>query len=135
MSPHPKLVVDSNDDEDYPSVQAIPGQIPSFTASSDIPSFMRDTKRSILKSSLRTYEDEPVRLTPGLDPSNLSTSPIAEPVIDQPRVRFASTDQIFQVNLEILCFQCINPLVLVFRLQKMIKLSDEESTNFISPSL
>lgn len=85
-----------------PAIPAIPGQIPAFTTSStndNIPSFLRDYKRSILKSSSRAaYEAEPVKLTPGLDPSHLSTSPIAEPVIDQSRVRFSSSDQIFYVR-------------------------------------
>lgn len=94
-SSKPKFVDDGNDD----GVPAIPGQIPSFTASPNIPSFLMDSKRSLLKSNLRAYEAEPVKLTPGLDPSHLSTSPISEPVIDQPRVRFASTDQIFQVSM------------------------------------
>ena len=100
MCPQPKLVID---DDDSPSastssstaIPAIPSQIPSFLAST------ADSKRSILKSSLRAYEADPVKLTPGLDPSHLSTSPIAEPVVlTQPRVRFASTDQIFQVSLK-----------------------------------
>lgn len=102
MSPQPKLVVDGDEEGDFngpAAVPAIPGRIPSFTAHSNIPSFVMDSKRSILKSSLRAYEAESVRLTPGLDPSQLSTSSIAEPVIvEHPRVRFASTDQIFQVN-------------------------------------
>ena len=104
MSPQPKLVID---DDDSPSasasstasstaIPAIPTKIPSFLASA------ADSKRSILKSSLRAYEADPVKLTPGLDPSHLSTSPIAEPVVlTQPRVRFASTDQIFQVSAKI----------------------------------
>lgn len=83
----------------------IPGKIPSIKETagpSNIPSFLNDSKRSILKSSLRDYEADPVKLTPGLDPSQLSTSPIAEPILSQTsqphRVRFASKDQIFQVT-------------------------------------
>ena len=102
MSPQPKLVIDGDGDT-VAAIPAIPSQIPSFTTTTtNIPSFLTDSKRSILKSSLRAYEADPVKLTPGLDPSNLSTSPIAEPVmnasIGQARVRFASTDQIFQVR-------------------------------------
>ena len=65
--------------------------------------FLRDDskRRSILKSALRTYEADPVRLTPGLDTSNISVSPISEPVFNQinPRIRFASTDDVFHVNI------------------------------------
>jgi hypothetical protein len=82
----PKLVIEDEDE-----VPAIPAPIPSFLPA--------DAKRSILKSNLRAYEADPVKLTPGLDTSQLSTSPIAEPVFTQgPRVRFASTDHIFHVN-------------------------------------
>lgn len=81
----PKLVID--DDDNSLAVPAIPSNIPSFLAA--------DAKRSILKSNLRAYEADPVKLTPGLDTTQLSTSPIAE----RPSVRFASTDHIFQVIL------------------------------------
>lgn len=88
----PKLVIEDSD-EQRDRLPALPASIPSFLASSD-------TKRSILKSNLRAYEADPVKLTPGLDPSHLSTSPIAEPVITGPRVRFSSTDQVFQVKTQ-----------------------------------
>jgi hypothetical protein len=62
--------------------------------------FLADSKRSILKSTLRTYEADPVRLTPGLDTSNISLSPLSELVFNNtnPRIRFASTDSAFQVK-------------------------------------
>ena len=101
MSPQPKLLIDGDEEGDHSAakgIPAIPSQIPSLNS----PSFLANSKRSVLKSSLRAYEADPVKLTPGLDPSNLSTSPIAEPVLNSnsslSHVRFASTDQIFQVK-------------------------------------
>lgn len=95
----PKIVIK----EDQPGIQdddsgiilppTIPGKIPSF---SNLP----DAKRSVLKSNLRAYEADPVKLTPGLDPTQLSTSPVFNQQAS--RVRFASTDHIFQVNWLIL---------------------------------
>jgi hypothetical protein len=92
MSQQPKVVIDH--DYDSLAVPSIPTDIPSFLTT--------DTKRSILKSNLRDYEADPVKLTPGLDTTQLSTSPIAEPLFSKgPRVRFASTDHIFQVKLTV----------------------------------
>lgn len=89
MSQQPKIVIDN--DDDLLAVPAIPADIPSFLEI--------DTKRSILKSNLRAYEADPVKLTPGLDTTQLSTSPIAEPIFSTgSRVRFASTDHVFQVK-------------------------------------
>lgn len=90
MSQQQKIVIDHDDDS--LAVPAIPADIPSFLGI--------NAKRSILKSNLRDYEADPVKLTPGLDTTQLSTSPIAEPIFtkEPPRVRFASTDHIFQVK-------------------------------------
>lgn len=89
MSQQPKIVIDN--DDDLLAVPAIPAEIPSF--------LQIDTKRSILKSNLRAYEADPIKLTPGLDTTQLSTSPIAEPIFSKSsRVRFASTDHVFQVK-------------------------------------
>lgn len=87
----PKLIID-HEDFDKTDIPTLPSSIPSFLASTD-------SKSSIIKSNLRAYEADPIKLTPGLDPSHFSTSPIAEPVLTGPRVRFSSTDQIFQVIL------------------------------------
>lgn len=90
MSQQPKIVIDNDDDS--LAVPAIPADIPSFLAI--------EAKRSILKSNLRDYEEDPIKLTPGLDNTQLSTSPIAEPIFSKgsSRVTFASTDHIFQVK-------------------------------------
>ena len=94
----PKIVVET--DEEVNKVPAVPNTIRS-NISTTFPNNLNDSKRSILKSNLRAYESDPVKLTPGLDPTQLSTntSSISEPIFDQAsaRVRFASTDHIFQV--------------------------------------
>ena len=92
--PPPKLVIEEEKRDKIVegiNIPAQPSSIPSFFDAS------ADTKRSILKSNLRAYEADPVKLTPGLDPSHLSTSPISEPILAGPRVRFSSVDQIFHV--------------------------------------
>ena len=90
MSQQPKIVIDHDDDS--LAVPAIPTDIPSFLEI--------DAKRSILKLNLRDYEADPLKLTPGLDTTQLSTSPITEPIFSKgPRVTFASTDHVFQVRM------------------------------------
>lgn len=110
----PKIVVEAEEEagtavnHDSSTFPAIPTAIPSFPV-------LPDTKRSILKSNLRTYEAAPVKLTPGLDPTQLSTSPVYN---QAPRVRFASSDHIFHVRISV----HINYNPNACRLQRMIKL-------------
>lgn len=65
----PKLVI-----EDETSTPSSPPNLPT-----SLP-FIYEGKRSNLKNKMRSYEADQLKLTPGLDPSNLSTSPIAEPI-------------------------------------------------------
>lgn len=115
----PRLVIEetaaadnSEHSESATTVPALPSSIPFFLAPATA-----DTKRSILKSNLRAYEADPVKLTPGLDPSHLSTSPIAEPVLTGPKVKFSSIDEIFQVikRNNNLSFKLLSLVLLGFR--------------------
>ena len=65
----PQLVI-----QDETSRPSSPPNLPS-----SLP-FLYEEKRSNLKNKMRSYGADQLKLTPGLDPSNLSTSPIAEPI-------------------------------------------------------
>lgn len=73
----PQLII-----EDETSRPSSPPNLPT-----SLP-FLYEEKRSNLKNKMRSYEADQLKLTPGLDPSNLSTSPIAEPIFTGNRLSF-----------------------------------------------
>lgn len=85
----PQLLID-----DETSPPSLPTPLP----------FFYEAKRSNLKNKMRSYEADQIKLTPGLDPSNLSTSPISEPIFTDTgtELQFANAGDVQQHMFNVL---------------------------------